>query len=534
MQNLCMSNGKVELMLHNGKQMTIDLGLTETHERHLPFIAIAQFANHVDTDEQTSFLKTLHQRTPSSSKPTRHRFVKSIFEERQVTLRYSTRIRLLFLILSITLFPIWGILGTAGVLALPYVAANCSCSAELILIVCPLILAGGIITLAASLDMDLTVGESGIVFPLFMTPWLTRKDHTWKTLKRIRYQPGGNTPQHGTLQFLFEEHEVSVSLKELSSADREKLLLALNIWAQSIEQDIEIKLLQESMNDERLGVSSPSYTSMWEDEMNRRFSSTAFVPLQEGHILKSGTLKLVRTIAYGGLSAVYVVQERNTDLRLLKEFVLPDASAEVQSKARELFQRESRILMKLSHPCLAKVYDCFVEDGRTYLLLEYIPGSDLRQIVTQRGPVDEITVRQWADQLVKILAYLHRQAPQVIHRDLTPDNILLTADNQIKLIDFGAATEFVGITTGTLVGKQAFISPEQFRGETTPQSDIYSFGATLYYLLTGIEPTPLTQSFPKTIAPTISAEIDMLVADCTAVDPEHRLSSLDVVSSRLR
>lgn len=535
MRELSIATGQVLLTLHNGKEMTIDLALAQPKDRSLLFIAFERFANDIDCDERIGFLKTAPQTATEGTTASTRSLQQTLNEDKQLTLRYSTKLRLLFLATSISLFPIWGILATFGTMALPFILFSSLGSAGWLLLVCPFILAGGVTALAASFDTDLTVGEAGICFPLYMAPLLKfRRDQAWKKLKRIRFRSRGDNHEQGTLQFFFENNTVSISLKELTSADREKLLLALNIWAQNVEQDIEIKVLQESMNNEKLGLSGPSYTKMWEDEMNRRFTSTGFVPLQEGHSLKNGALMLVKAIAYGGLSAVYLVQERNTNLRLLKEFVVPDANAELQSKARELFERESKILMKLSHPCLAQVYDCFVEDGRTYLLLEYIPGSDLRQIVTQNGPIEEDTVRQWAGQLVKILAYLHHQQPPVIHRDLTPDNILLTAEDQIKLIDFGAANEFVGTATGTLVGKQSFISPEQFRGDTIPQSDIYSFGATLYYLLTGSEPTPLTQSFPKTIASHVSNEMNQLVADCTAFAPEERLSSLDEISSRLQ
>lgn len=535
MKELSLATGKVVFTLFNGDEVTIDLALANPKDRDLVFEALEQYANDVDSDERIRFLKTTPRCQNWPPKESQRSIEQTLNEDKQLTLRYSTKLRLFFLTISFLLFPVWGILALFGSMALPFVLFSAFKSAGLLLLICPFILAGGIIALAASFDTALTVGESGISFPLYMAPLLKfRRDRAWNKIKRIRFIARGEEVKDGDLQFIFQHDNVSVSLRELTSADLEKLLLAINIWAQNVEQDIEIKVLQESMSNHKLGLSGPSYTKMWEDEMNRRFTSTGFVPLQEGHSLKNGALCLVKAIAYGGLSAVYLVQERNTDLRVLKEFVVPDANAELQSKARELFERESKILMKLSHPCLARVYDCFVEDGRTYLLLEYIPGTDLRQIVTQKGPIDESTVRQWAQQLVEILSYLHQQEPPVIHRDLTPDNILLTADNQIKLIDFGAANEFVGTATGTLVGKQSFISPEQFRGDTIPQSDIYSFGATLYYLLTAAEPIPLTQSFPKTLAPHVSDEIDQLVADCTSFSPEDRLSSLGLLASRLR
>jgi serine/threonine-protein kinase len=143
----------------------------------------------------------------------------------------------------------------------------------------------------------------------------------------------------------------------------------------------------------------------------------------------------------------------------------------------------------------------------------------------QNGKQSEDLVLSWARQLIDILIYLHGQNPPVLHRDLTPDNIMLTPDQQITLIDFGAANEFVGTATGTLVGKESFIAPEQFRGETVPQSDIYSLGATMHYLLTGEEPQPLSQSVPQQSNPQVSEWLSSIVAKCTDFDAENRFSS---------
>ncbi len=149
-------------------------------------------------------------------------------------------------------------------------------------------------------------------------------------------------------------------------------------------------------------------------------------------------------------------------------------------------------LLKISHPNIVKVLDYFIEQDRNYLMLEYVNGQDLRQLVKQNGPQKESTVINWALQMVSILKYLHEQDPPLIHRDFTPDNIVLCDDGSIVVIDFGAANEFIGNATGTFVGKHAFIAPEQFRGKAVVQSDIYALGCTLYFLLTGQEPEALS------------------------------------------
>jgi serine/threonine protein kinase len=208
---------------------------------------------------------------------------------------------------------------------------------------------------------------------------------------------------------------------------------------------------------------------------------------------------------------------------VLKEAVVPaSADVETRRKAEEMFNREAALLVRLDHANIAKVIDHFVDDARNYLMLEYINGQDLRQYVKQNGPQSEPTVIEWGIAIAEILTYLHRQNPPIIHRDLTPDNLVLKNDGTLRLIDFGAANQFVGTATGTLVGKQAYIAPEQLRGKADLQSDIYSFGGTMFYLLTGKDPMPLMVGHPKEILGDISEEMDALVAELTAFEKTQR------------
>src|SRR5262249_39929673 len=156
----------------------------------------------------------------------------------------------------------------------------------------------------------------------------------------------------------------------------------------------------------------PSYTAMWEDELSRRFTSTAYVPLEPEHVLQGGRLKIVSQLSFGGLSAVYLCQYNDRDLVVLKEAVIAgEGDSEMQTKAIELFVREAQILVKLDHPSIAKVMDHFVEAGRHYLVIEYHAGQDLRQYVKQNGRASESQVLKWASQIADILSYLHSQEP---------------------------------------------------------------------------------------------------------------------------
>jgi serine/threonine-protein kinase len=242
-----------------------------------------------------------------------------------------------------------------------------------------------------------------------------------------------------------------------------------------------------------------------------------------GQIIRAGKLKVVRQLSLGGLSAVYLAQLDGNRLVVLKEAVLPeDGSVELREKAKELFEREAALLMRLKHKGIVAVLEQFSDHDRNYLMLEYVNGQDLRQFVKQNGAQKEAQVLEWAVQLTGILKYLHEQDPPVIHRDVSPDNLVLREDGSLVVIDFGAANEFISKATGTFVGKQSFIAPEQFRGKAVTQSDIYAFGCSLYYLLTGKEPEALSTSNPKEVNPDVSDELAELVVSCTQLEARDR------------
>jgi len=322
-------------------------------------------------------------------------------------------------------------------------------------------------------------------------------------------------------------------LSHMDAADVEKILLAMEMWGGNAEVDPAVRTLKEQIT----GTVEPqlSFTGMWEEELSRRFTPTSFVPLDPGRVMRNGTLKIIRHLALGGLSAVYLCQLEDRKLVVLKEAVVSDDTTEsAQAKAREMLDKEAALLLKIEHPNIVKVLDYFVEQDRNYLMLDYINGQDLRQLVKQNGPQRESTVINWALQMVSILKYLHEQDPPLIHRDFTPDNIVLCDDGSIVVIDFGAANEFIGNATGTFVGKHAFIAPEQFRGKAVPQSDIYAFGCTLYFLLTGLEPEALSTSNPKEQNERLSQELCELVVSCTQLETRDRYQSASQLLPVLR
>jgi tRNA A-37 threonylcarbamoyl transferase component Bud32 len=273
-----------------------------------------------------------------------------------------------------------------------------------------------------------------------------------------------------------------------------------------------------------------TYETIWTDALETQFGATNFVPLATGDTLQSGRYEVRMQLASGGFSAVYLARQgANTRVILKESTVPPGRDQRTQEKAKELFEREAKLLAKIDHPSISKVLDCFIEDGRDYIVLEFIPGVSLRQLVQRDGAQPADKVIQWAVQIAEILSYLHGLEPAIIHRDITPDNLIVRDQDKIALIDFGVSNEFVRQATGTMVGKQAYIPPEQIRGRSEPRSDVYALGATLYFLLVGVDPEPLSISRPSLSGKDVPNELDNLIAFCTQPKSSERPDSADLV-----
>ncbi|HVF28891.1 MAG TPA: serine/threonine-protein kinase [Pyrinomonadaceae bacterium] len=214
-------------------------------------------------------------------------------------------------------------------------------------------------------------------------------------------------------------------------------------------------------------------------------------------MLSPGTLLqnryfIVEPIGKGGMGAVYLA----VDQRLGNNVALKATLHSSDGRLRAAFEREARLLASLHHPALPGVMDYFVESNGQFLVMEYIPGDDMSEMLQRQGgafPPGEVL--GWADQLLDALDYLHTREPTVVHRDIKPSNLKLTARGQVILLDFGLAKDTVAQsmalqTSKTVFGYSLNYAPlEQLQGQGTgPRSDLYSFGATLYHLLTGVPP----------------------------------------------
>lgn len=253
--------------------------------------------------------------------------------------------------------------------------------------------------------------------------------------------------------------------------------------------------------------------------------STRHVPLAPGSLVRGYTLHF---LGAGGMSVVYR-GEKDGQSYVLKE-VAGDQSQQVLA-----ITQERALLERLKHPGIVGFEGLFEEDGYYYLVLEYIDGRPLSEVPRP----DEARLRQWAIQLCDIFAYLHRQNPPIIYRDLKPENVILQ-DDRLRLIDFGIARLHKGSkTTDTeSLGSVITASPEHYGGsQTDVRSDIYTLGATLYHLLCqdGQCQHPAPFVFPpiRQQNPAVSAELEVILAKCLAFKPEDRYQSMSALRQAL-
>lgn len=324
---------------------------------------------------------------------------------------------------------------------------------------------------------------------------------------------------------------LTISLDGIAPGEHRKRLLA------AIKQFVPIQQIDLSLQDTLNPVRLSSHTQMWLDVLAASPKRLTENELGAGNTICNGRYSIVEQLGIGGQAIAYLADQINQDGSpgrrvVLKEFVLPaEASLRVSKRAFEAIEKESELLSKISHPRIVSLIDLFVDDQRAYMVLGHVPGRNLRKVVQEDGPIGEIELLDLGLQMCDVLKHLHSLDPAVIHRDFSPENLILEPDVGLKLIDFNVAQQYESSATRTVVGKHSYIPPEQFRGKACPQSDIYAMGATLHFLLTGQDPEPITVAHPGEVLSVISNKIDAIVAKCTAQELADRYQNIAEVEA---
>lgn len=281
--------------------------------------------------------------------------------------------------------------------------------------------------------------------------------------------------------------------------------------------------------------------------------------LESGSILRE-RYEIVRLVGQGGMGAIYRAQDLRLEGRVcaVKE-ILPDLLVGYEDNGTDLaqtieqFYQEASVLARLDHPNLPKVSDYFSVDRREYLVMDFVKGRDLHDILIetrqQKKYLSEAQVLAWTTQLLDALEYLHSQEPPVLHRDIKPHNIKITPEGRLKLVDFGLVKVLQqdDARTVTVVqgrGTVAYTPLEQYGGDsgyTDVRTDIYSMGATLYHLLAGTPPRDAKERFLKPGLllplrqqnPAISVRTERAIFQALAMHPDERPANIAALRQAL-
>lgn len=260
--------------------------------------------------------------------------------------------------------------------------------------------------------------------------------------------------------------------------------------------------------------------------------------------------RIIRLLGQGGMGAVYEAMDERLDANVaLKETLFAD------ERLRKQFEREARLLARMHHPALPRVSDHFAEGDGQFLVMQFIPGDDLSQMMARKqGPFPPDQVLTWGDQLLDALDYLHTQDPQIIHRDIKPQNLKITGRGQIILLDFGLAKgQTAGVsmvtTSASIYGYTPNYAPlEQIQGlGTDARSDIYALSATLYHLMTAVKPpdaltraAALVNGQPDPLAPandisnSIGPEVASVLARAMSQNRDQRYPTAAAMRAALK
>lgn len=289
------------------------------------------------------------------------------------------------------------------------------------------------------------------------------------------------------------------------------------------------------------------YTSLWLENLaaGKRKRVVALAPAD---ILQEGKFKIIKQLGQGGQGRAYLATTEDAAIRamdsehkdgkvVLKEYVLPiqisATEPNSESEHRDYFTSEAKILAMLDHPNIVQLLDCFQEDFRGYLVLEYVRGDSIRDLIARKGTLSELEALPIALCLSDALSYLQSFSPPIIHGDISPENAMIDSLDRTKLIDFTVAHQFKDERQTTLFGKAGFLAPEQYKGYNLPASEIYALGATIYFMLSGQDPQPLEPVSLHESGVAVSDQFNSIVSKAMAMELANRYQSAAELHSEL-
>jgi len=256
----------------------------------------------------------------------------------------------------------------------------------------------------------------------------------------------------------------------------------------------------------------------------------------------SGRYEIVEHLARGGMAEVYVAHDQLLDRRVALKVLFPEFAADRSFVER--FRREARSAAALNHPNIVSVYDTGEENGTYYIVMEYVEGRTLRDIIRSEGPLLPQRAADIGADIAGALAFAHRHG--VVHRDVKPGNVLIDRAGRVKVTDFGIARAGGDVQenltqTGAVMGTATYFSPEQAQGGAIdPRSDVYSLGVVLYEMATGRPPfsgdSPVAIAYqhvretpppPSSVNADVPPDLEACVLKCMAKNPANRYATAD-------
>src|SRR6478672_265256 len=254
----------------------------------------------------------------------------------------------------------------------------------------------------------------------------------------------------------------------------------------------------------------------------------------------SNRYRIERELAHGGMAEVYLARDESLDRLVALKALFPEFAREPSFVER--FRREAQAAANLNHPNIVGIYDWGQEDGTYFIVMEYVEGRSLRDLIRSEGLIDPGRAADITAEIASALAFAHRSG--VVHRDVKPGNVLITPQGNVKVTDFGIARAGTsdGLTqTGSVMGTATYFSPEQAQGLAVDgRSDVYSVGVVLYELVCGVAPfvgdSPVSVAYkhvreeaiaPSLRNPDVPHGLEQIIMSALAKDPDHRYQSAD-------